>query len=1347
MNKFLNVMRAVVLTMALGSLLQAQASVADAKIFQIPGPKADGIAGAAVPYVRYDSQKASLGGGATLKTSAMMDRFNIASQASEHSYVELPGNGASAEWTVHVIKDANVVGCGVTMRFTMPDTGDGMGQKGSLDVYVNGNKVKTVDLNSYWMWQYFASGNPSDAPDGGVGCFAFDEVHFLLDEPLKEGDRIKIQSSGANGLTYGVDFLEIEDVVNPIGRPSGAVSVTDFGACPDDGKDDLAAFVAAVKAADAGSKVVYIPKGTWHLSGMWNIYCKDVKITGAGIWYTNIQFTSDKAFGGGISGGNGSNGGADGYCKNLEFCHMYINSNLRSRYNQMAVYKCFMDVFCDGSVIHDVWEEHFETGFWFGDYNGAMDYSDGVKVINCRIRNNLADGVNFCQGTSNAAVYNCSIRNNGDDGLACWNNSYMNAKDEENNVFAYNTIEFIWRAGGIALYGGSGHHVYNNYIRDMFMAAGIHLNTTFDGYKFSNNKGITFENNILVRCGTNADSWNEDLAAIDLKQDVKNITFRNTQIYDSPFDAVRTLTGPSNVVFYDTQILGTGLTGEDITYSCVGHTCGAMRIADKNVKFDGLKIANYGSDKKGNNSTYPFWTDNNKDLAQSLGAELLGNNVSYVVPEAGRVVGPDPFVDPWKNVKGYDLELKELSWRNQNDEYNLQEGDQVVLYGKIKNNSDVDIPEKANFTVAVNIDGVSKGSVTISDGLKAHESVDFKLASSWESVKGGHVAVATVCPDTDLKNELTEDNNSRTKRFNVSASADNSNKFTPVTGGYDLVVTKVFVSNKKDEDAINTGDHLVMGAVIANAGDKDIPAGTKIGLQFQMDGKTYGTGFITWCDTFKDGLKSHATATLIANGGGGSVTTGGADNYFIAPEGSHTITAWIDDTNDWKEVDENNNKKDMTLIIPFGGVKYLADTDLPDDVSGENPPVPVVKSTIVNGIKYEIVNDYAQVAGWDELTFPANGIVVIEKNVKIGDNYYDVKRIAGGYDDKLSGSKCDEAGAFYSCSQIKGIVLPDGIEAIGDHAFKNASIECFNLPGSLSTIGAWAFENTQLTNLTLPWTISNVGEGAFYNIPTLTTVVWTANVWSFPNMVFNSPNVKDVYFTLPYSISEKGDWTWNNNALPRFHTRPAGIESWKSAGYENIDDQVIIKPEENLVPCSFNFDVDFTDVSGISAYKGAYDEGKGAVVLTKVNKIGAQNGFLVRVNDVPVGGYSKEYAARILDNADDCDSFEGNSIWASTTPTYITDENQYYFANGCFNRLSGPRFVPGMSAWLNLYDKAGAAKDALGFDFLAPPSSTGIHSVQVDNNESAAYYTLSGVKMAKPTTKGVYIYKGKKVVF
>ena len=176
------------------------------------------------------------------------------------------------------------------------------------------------------------------------------------------------------------------------------------------------------------------------------------------MWYTNIQFTNSNANSGGIAfAGENS-------CYNVEFCNMYINSNLSSRYNEQASYKCFSDVPGNGSVIHDIWEDHFECGFWLGDYSGTVDYSDGMKIINCRIRNNLADGVNFCQGTSNSVVYNCSIRNNGDDGLACWNNNYLSAKDETGNVFAYNTIDFIWRAGGIAIYGGDGFNIYNNYI-------------------------------------------------------------------------------------------------------------------------------------------------------------------------------------------------------------------------------------------------------------------------------------------------------------------------------------------------------------------------------------------------------------------------------------------------------------------------------------------------------------------------------------------------------------------------------------------------------------------------------------------------------------------------------------------------------------------------------------------------------------------------------------------------------------------------------------------------------------------------------------------------------------------
>src|SRR5690606_22215998 len=110
----------------------------------------------------------------------------------------------------------------------------------------------------------------------------------------------------------------------------------------------------------------------------------------------------------------------------LDFSNVYLNSNLRSRYHQEAVYKGFMDNFGQNSRIHSVWLEHFEAGLWVGDYavgdrgDGTTLVARGLRIENSRIRNNLADGVNFAQGTSEGLVYNCDVRNNGDDGLAVW---------------------------------------------------------------------------------------------------------------------------------------------------------------------------------------------------------------------------------------------------------------------------------------------------------------------------------------------------------------------------------------------------------------------------------------------------------------------------------------------------------------------------------------------------------------------------------------------------------------------------------------------------------------------------------------------------------------------------------------------------------------------------------------------------------------------------------------------------------------------------------------------------------------------------------------------------------------
>ncbi|WP_337031486.1 discoidin domain-containing protein [Paenibacillus illinoisensis] len=530
--------------------------------------------GASMPYTRYDTDDATRGGSATLKSAPTFDQALTASEASGQKYIALPTNGSYAQWTVRPGEG----GAGVTMRFTMPDSADGMGLDGSLDVYVNGSKVKTVPLTSYYNWQYFSSDHPGDTPSAGRPLFRFDEVHWKLDTPLKAGDTIRIQKTNGDGLEYGVDFLEIESVPAAISRPANAVSVTDFGAVANDGKDDLAAFEAAVQSAVSTGKTLYIPEGTFHLGNMWKIgtptnMINNLTVVGAGIWHTNIQFTNPNAASGGIS---------FRVQGKLDFSNVYMNSMLRSRYSENAVYKGFMDNFGKNSKVSNVWVEHFECGFWVGDYaHTPAIIADGLVIENSRIRNNLADGVNFAQGTSNSTVRNSSVRNNGDDGLAVWTSNVNGAPAGVNNTFSFNTIENNWRAAGIAFFGGSGHKATNNLIVDTVGGSAIRMNTVFPGYHFQNNTGIQFSDTTIINSGTSKDLYNGERGAIDLEASndaIKNVTFTNIDILNTQRSAIQFGYGGGfeNIVFNNININGTGLDGIETSRFTTPHKGAAI---------------------------------------------------------------------------------------------------------------------------------------------------------------------------------------------------------------------------------------------------------------------------------------------------------------------------------------------------------------------------------------------------------------------------------------------------------------------------------------------------------------------------------------------------------------------------------------------------------------------------------------------------------------------------------------------------------------------------------------------------------------------------------------------------
>ncbi|QMI50749.1 YSIRK-type signal peptide-containing protein [Streptococcus salivarius] len=473
--------------------------------------------GAKMPYTTHEAENASVENGATIQQSTDME--STAVEATNQTYVELPKKDAAV--TFNVTEPANAL----NVRYTIPD-----GASGQLDVQVNGSSVGNLDLSSHSAWQYLKGDHEYDqAIDGSSARFRFDETRLLLkDIQLKSGDKISLVKKEDDNVPYGIDFIELEQAPAPVAQGEDSISIVDKGASANDDSDDTAALLAAVEEAKASGKSVYIPEGRFNFDKQVNIEADNLKISGAGVWHTQLHFTSDKRYGGGIVFGHNSNG--------IELSNLYMDSNLTSRYNEEAQYKAISGTLGKDSKIHDIWVQHFEVGMWIGDYDqtGNMKYTDGLVVENARIRNNLADGINFAQGTKNSTVKNSNIRGNGDDGLAIWSSisDGTNAAAEENNKFLNNTIESGWRAAGIGIFGGKGHEISGNLIKDVFAGAGIRVNTVFAGHNFDlNDSGIKIHDNTILRSGTTNDLYNLHRGAIDFQQ-VRG-TIKNVDVYDN----------------------------------------------------------------------------------------------------------------------------------------------------------------------------------------------------------------------------------------------------------------------------------------------------------------------------------------------------------------------------------------------------------------------------------------------------------------------------------------------------------------------------------------------------------------------------------------------------------------------------------------------------------------------------------------------------------------------------------------------------------------------------------------------------------------------------------------------
>lgn len=479
--------------------------------------------GAEMPWTTYEAED--------MKTTGTVlgpkySPYLVETESSGQKCVKLGAGGEYVEFTAQSSANAMVVRC------SLPDSQNGGGINSTLSLYQNGKFVKKLPITSHYSWLYGKYPFTND-PKAGKPRNFYDEFR-LKDLAIAKGDVVRLQKTD-NRVSYCVvDLVDLENAAAPLAAPATSLSVANFGANGAGETDDTEALRKCVAEAGKQGKIVWVPAGVYKLTKDINLP-SDVTIQGAGMWHTTfigdakLYSQADRRV---RFKGDGSN---------IHLADFAIIGELNYR-NDNEPNDGIVGVFGENSTISRIWVEHTKTGMWF--YN-----SSNLVVDGCRLRDTIADGINFCVGMRNSVIQNCTTRGTGDDCFAFWpttaDQDVIKQKYSPGfNVIRHCTGQLPFLANGGAIYGGENNRIEDCLFKDISPGCGILLSTTFptadNSGKIDNNfSGTTVVRNCdLIRCGGFDHDWGWR-AAFQLcldRRSISGVEISNVNIEDSVSD-------------------------------------------------------------------------------------------------------------------------------------------------------------------------------------------------------------------------------------------------------------------------------------------------------------------------------------------------------------------------------------------------------------------------------------------------------------------------------------------------------------------------------------------------------------------------------------------------------------------------------------------------------------------------------------------------------------------------------------------------------------------------------------------------------------------------------------------
>ncbi|MFJ1598422.1 discoidin domain-containing protein [Streptomyces sp. NPDC088261] len=432
--------------------------------------------GANMPYDMYEAEDGVAGGGAQV-VGPNRTVGDVAGEASGRKAVTLNNTGNYVEFTTRASTNTLVT------RFSIPDSAGGGGINSTLNVYVDGTFLKAIDLTSKYAWLYGNETGPGNSPGAGGPRHIYDEANILLGRTVPAGSKIRLQKDAANTTTYAIDFINLEQAT-AVANPDPATYTVPTGFTHQDVQNAL----DRVRMDTTGKLVgVYLPAGDYQTSSKFQVYGKPVKVIGAGPWFTRFfapatQDNTDAGF------------RVEAAAKGSSFTSFSFFGNYTSRIDGPG--KVFDLSNVTDITIDNIWNEHTVCLYW-----GAN--ADRITISNSRIRNTFADGVNMTNGSTDNHVVNNDARATGDDAFALFSAIDAGGADMYNNVYENLSATLVWRAAGLAVYGGYRNTFRNIHIADTLVYSGITVSSLDFGYAMNGfgTEPTTIENVSIVRAG------------------------------------------------------------------------------------------------------------------------------------------------------------------------------------------------------------------------------------------------------------------------------------------------------------------------------------------------------------------------------------------------------------------------------------------------------------------------------------------------------------------------------------------------------------------------------------------------------------------------------------------------------------------------------------------------------------------------------------------------------------------------------------------------------------------------------------------------------------------------------